>query len=282
MPEPVLPPELERHIFEVAASSHSKSIPSFLLVAQRVKTWITPLLYKVVAFHRPLDGHISFDPLRFASVVQSQNISKYVEHICWDGDIPSDFDSVLASCSAVHDLAITGGNPSHLSSISAMPLKRLAIHLINIFPKRPAGNFKHSLFAGVTHLYLIDDIAEASWEDWKDLALLPCLTHLAFLIDISFPIFQGALAACPKLQALVVLCSPDRIREPNWEGRVLLEPLAHDTRFVVMQYAAHDVDDWQIGARGGDDFWARADKFIAQRISGEIDTRQFVLKGCSQ
>jgi hypothetical protein len=33
--------------------------------------------------------------------------------------------------------------------------------------------------------------------------------------------------------------------------------------------------DWQIGARGGDDFWVRAERFIAQRVSRQVD-REFV------
>jgi hypothetical protein len=31
--------------------------------------------------------------------------------------------------------------------------------------------------------------------------------------------------------------------------------------------------DWQIGARGGDDFWVRAEKFVAQRVSGQVDRK---------
>jgi hypothetical protein len=33
------------------------------------------------------------------------------------------------------------------------------------------------------------------------------------------------------------------------------------------------IRDWQIGARGGDDFWVRAEQFIAKRISGEVDRK---------
>ncbi|KAJ7173015.1 hypothetical protein C8R43DRAFT_679084 [Mycena crocata] len=209
MSEPILPPELERHIFEIAALSHLKSISNFLLVAQRVKIWIVPLLYRVVVFYRPLDGHISFEPSRFASAVQSQNVAKYVEHIYWDASIPDDFDSTLSSCSAVHNLAIRGGEHSRLSCISLMPLQHLSINLTHLFSPQPV-NFRHSLFAGITHLYLIDNIQETSWEDWEDLALLPCLTHLAFLIDISIPIFQGALSnvvGCgPLSSSSVALC----------------------------------------------------------------------------
>ncbi|KAJ6463143.1 hypothetical protein C8R47DRAFT_84072 [Mycena vitilis] len=50
----VLPFELERIIFEVAAASAPRSIPQLALVAWRVKIWVEPFLYRtiVVADHR--------------------------------------------------------------------------------------------------------------------------------------------------------------------------------------------------------------------------------------
>jgi hypothetical protein len=36
---PILPPELEREIFEICAISRPASIPNLMLVAQRVKEW---------------------------------------------------------------------------------------------------------------------------------------------------------------------------------------------------------------------------------------------------
>jgi hypothetical protein len=36
--------------------------------------------------------------------------------------------------------------------------------------------------------------------------------------------------------------------------------------------------DWQIGARDRDDFWVRAERFIAQRVSGQVDRE---LEACS-
>ncbi|KAJ7847805.1 hypothetical protein B0H14DRAFT_3453508 [Mycena olivaceomarginata] len=66
-----LPVELERKIFEIAAQSNSMFIPTLLLVAHRVKTWLEPMLYSVVVFSDPIDGHVRFDPVRFGSAIQS-------------------------------------------------------------------------------------------------------------------------------------------------------------------------------------------------------------------
>ncbi|KAJ7321870.1 hypothetical protein DFH08DRAFT_1030489 [Mycena albidolilacea] len=107
----------------------------------------------------------------------------------------------------------------------------------------------------------------ASWEEWKGLALIPNLTHLAFLMQKSFAIFQGALDTCPALQVLVYLYS--RVYEA-----IDLQKLAQDTRFVCMRVSPFALD-WQIGAWGRDDFWARAERFIAQRVSGQVDRETF-------
>ncbi|KAJ6476352.1 hypothetical protein C8R45DRAFT_1102610 [Mycena sanguinolenta] len=50
-PEPVLPPELECEIFEVAARLDFYIIPSLLRVARRVRQWVEPFLYKVVVIN---------------------------------------------------------------------------------------------------------------------------------------------------------------------------------------------------------------------------------------
>ncbi|KAJ7759698.1 hypothetical protein B0H14DRAFT_3511338 [Mycena olivaceomarginata] len=138
-----------------------------------------------------------------------------------------------------------------------MPLRRLSTTLTDVFPATGI-DFKHPLFSRLTHLELMDTLTNAVWEEWKGLTLIPNLTHLAFLIEKSLAIFQGVLAACPALWVLVFL---------HWEsGDVSYE----DTRFVCMPALPLSAD-WQIGARGGDDFWIRAEKFIAQRVSGQVD-----------
>ncbi|KAK7033744.1 hypothetical protein R3P38DRAFT_2914725 [Favolaschia claudopus] len=46
--EPVLPPELEREIFETAAHLDRSDIPTLLLVYRRVHEWIEHLLYRSI------------------------------------------------------------------------------------------------------------------------------------------------------------------------------------------------------------------------------------------
>ncbi|KAF7366319.1 hypothetical protein MSAN_00888100 [Mycena sanguinolenta] len=271
--EPRLPLDLERHIFEIAGNSHFKSIPTYTLVAWRVKIWLEPILYRVMVSGDPLPGHASFAADRFSWAVQSQASSQHVTNLListCDG-IPGKYiERLLTRCSSIQNLALIllGRQASLLPSLSAMPLRRLSIELAHLFPS--AGiHFTHPLFSHITHLQLRDRLVDAQWDEWRGLASMPNLTHLASLMSKSPPIFEGALDTCPRLQVLIFLYV-----EANPE--IGLESLAPDTRFVCMPAPSY-YTDWQNGARGGDDFWVRAEKFIAQRNCGEIDRETFVL-----
>ncbi|KAJ7662200.1 hypothetical protein DFH06DRAFT_1191770 [Mycena polygramma] len=274
---PRLPVELERDVFELAARAHSTSIPTFMLVAHRVKIWLEPILYSVVVFADPIPGHLCFEPTRFSLAIQSQANSEYVRHLLlipYD-HLAIDFELVLASCTAVEDLAVMGfpEGADLLPFISAMPLRRLTTSLSSLF--FTAGiDFTHSLFTHITHLESMEDLSSSRWEEWQGLALIPNLTHLAFVFKTSLPIFQGALAACPALQVLIFLHVPYLNMQDTGRG---LEPLAADTRFVCMPAPAFS-EDWQIGARGGDSFWMRAEQFIAKRVSGENNRADFMFQ----
>jgi hypothetical protein len=120
------------------------------------------------------------------------------------------------------------------------------------------------MFTFVTHLDLFDSLHRGPHVPHliEHLSLFPALTHLAF--------FQGSREAkqvfsrCSKLEALVgfytLLPDPRHLRSMD------------DLRFVTMNVSEDDyVIEWVIGARGGWDFWARADAFIAKRQKGEIE-----------
>ncbi|KAJ7321878.1 hypothetical protein DFH08DRAFT_941795 [Mycena albidolilacea] len=256
-PEHRLPAELEHKIFELAAHAHSKSIPTLLLVARRVKIWLEPILYSMVVFCDLIDGHVCFEPVQFSSVIQSQEISEHVRRLFASHELGPHLDLVLASCSAVQNLALDSSLwPDHLLFLSTMPLRRLSTAIANAFPA----------------ITLMDRLEDALWEKWKGLALIPNLTHLAFLMQKSLAIFQGALDACPALQVLVYLYFKGIVYE-----KIHLQPFAQDTRFACIP-APPFASDWQIGARDGDDFWVRTERFIAQRVSGQIDRGTFVLQ----
>ncbi|KAJ6516533.1 hypothetical protein C8R47DRAFT_1063238 [Mycena vitilis] len=56
-----LPAELERYVFEQVALSRTVAIPRLLRVAQRVKIWIEPLLYRTIVVNTRSKRWLPFD-----------------------------------------------------------------------------------------------------------------------------------------------------------------------------------------------------------------------------
>ncbi|KAF8185827.1 hypothetical protein K438DRAFT_1836391 [Mycena galopus ATCC 62051] len=280
-PIPRLPAELEYHIFEISAHLHPKSIPILLLVARRVKIWLEPVLYNVIVFDAEWTGDYPspwprFDPARFSPALHSRAFSQHVKNLlCIHVRVP--LKTIFANCSAVHNLVLVvhGSTPTFPS---AMPLRRLCTQLKRLFSSTGV-DFTHSLFSHITHLELIDRFIERG-EHWRGLALIPSLTHLAFwqMQQQSIPVLRATLTACPTLRVLVCLhydpMDPGEYSEKDpWKG---FEVLGQNTRFVCM-ITSHFAQDWHIGARGGEDFWIRAERLIAQRNSSEMDRETFIL-----
>ncbi|KAJ7744280.1 hypothetical protein DFH07DRAFT_777145 [Mycena maculata] len=77
------------------------------------------------------------------------------------------------------------------------------------------------------------------------------------------------LLHCKKIEVLICM---------EWEDAEYFDgvPLIDDVRFVFMGLSASSYErDWEIGARGGIDFWQRADKFVAKKRRGEIKPSLF-------
>ncbi|KAJ6521621.1 hypothetical protein DFH09DRAFT_1424685 [Mycena vulgaris] len=74
---PTLPPELEQHIFELAAISRPACIPTLMLVARRVKHWVEPLLYRtvVIGFQPIPDLPGGGNPYAFADMVRTSSLA---------------------------------------------------------------------------------------------------------------------------------------------------------------------------------------------------------------
>ncbi|KAJ7659091.1 hypothetical protein DFH06DRAFT_1130657 [Mycena polygramma] len=199
--QPNLPPELERHIFELAALSHPMLIPNMIRVAWRVKLWIEPLLYRTLAFGVKIDGLPIFRPEIVTQIAHTK------AHL-------------LESARNVMALAPRndGRNRSDMSphrkprsDVSPLPLV--------------------GLFAAI--------------RSQNELAV--CL-HL--------------LTICERLSALILL-DPSHW---HYEGYAELDLLCTDPRFVMLSRKNWTTDWLQIV-----DYRARADLFIAKRMSGEIE-----------
>ncbi|KAJ7921925.1 hypothetical protein B0H13DRAFT_140548 [Mycena leptocephala] len=120
-PDPRLPPELERTIFEIVALSRPSGIPNLMLVAARVKAWIEPLLYRIVLCRTSRLRQIKFvgfpastitveTLLRLAATTGSPSvIQNSIRHLFLDGfldgfPVSDRVDAILTACSGVTNL----------------------------------------------------------------------------------------------------------------------------------------------------------------------------------
>ncbi|KAJ6518246.1 hypothetical protein C8R47DRAFT_9392 [Mycena vitilis] len=252
---PRLPLELERHIFELAALSRPVSIPTMMRVAWRVKTWIEPLLYRTLLIGADkLDGLPICPDEKFNQIVDTK---------------PQLLVSVRNQMSRRREplsdriLLVVG-------PVSAARFPRIITQATSLRPRRPLQS----------RIELNNEIefgcrspAEHKAR-WNLLASLPNLTHLALHGLHQLPMCSHLLSVCEFLTALVVLSHA----HPGSEALDLIP--SNDPRFVVLSvnFWPHE---WPSGVLRGIDFWSRADVFIAQRISGEIERTTFFLETSS-
>ncbi|KAJ7847265.1 hypothetical protein B0H14DRAFT_3676625 [Mycena olivaceomarginata] len=171
--------------------------------------------------------------------------------------------TIISACPAVENIYIFPLPDSTSSNITFDMIPPGRLHCPD---KRdiPFESFGHPFFRNLTHFSMEISLHEDDVNDfaaWTVLSTLPRLTHLAiFDLPPENQIFES-------LHALVIHYPPS-----NQYVGLSEEPLSQDPRFVMTSLESYR-EGWQRGALTGEDFWARADGFIAKRISGEIPRR---------
>ncbi|KAJ7708296.1 hypothetical protein B0H17DRAFT_1191773 [Mycena rosella] len=265
-PAPFFPAELERQIFEFAAEIYPETIAPLLLVSHRVQDWIERIKYRTVI---TLFNHITcrIRPLQRAIRANVKPIGFFrecVRHLFIGIALSSEeMSEILAACSGVTSLAIIDDEvgPWALPSLATTQPRRLYVHLTNLFGGIPSLDLQHPMFGRLTHLELFDDdIADLPWPAFS---ALPALTHLALYQIRSELLVLEVFSTCARLTVLVDM----RSRPPTLAKRLAVD----DKRFVSIVVGDEDYGrDWYVGARGGYDFWVRADAFVAKKQRGEI------------
>ncbi|KAF8178222.1 hypothetical protein K438DRAFT_1836520 [Mycena galopus ATCC 62051] len=278
MSNALLPPELERHVFEITAFLHPSSRLRLLLVAHRVKIWIEPLLYTVLTIGAPnlSKGNANSSSLSMQTLSNLMDgkpasfFRDHVRHIYFMGSAAAPILRILSVCDAIEDLnlPLEMQSPSTLAPVlAALPLRRMSILWLHFFPARTLTDSSHPLFTHLTHLEVNDWVTGVSWDEWAGLVRVPRLSHLSFPSYIDNETCQAVLRHCKALEVLVVVCFA-RTRVHISER----EELGLDARFVLL-VVSDSHHEWEMGARGGMDYWVRADVFVKKRRAGEV-------KGC--
>ncbi|KAJ6543043.1 hypothetical protein B0H19DRAFT_313538 [Mycena capillaripes] len=276
--EPRLPPEIEGLIFEIAALSHPASIPKLMLIAQRVKHWVEPLLYNVVYLpfdwrrrservcgfpHVPIDIFLAAiedkSPAFFESAVRNLFLDTTAN------DLPqSAVSTILVACPHVTNLFARPEPPTDLSVLGRLScLRRLAIDISEYFP----GSIDLTVFGNLTHMDVLD--SKPKMQDiWMALAALPQLTHISFNSLLFRKLGPSTMRANTQLQCIVLWW---RLHDYLLDS---LRPYSEDARFVWIEQQDWR-EDWLRGAHTGKDYWALADAFIAAKHQGKVDQSRF-------
>ncbi|KAJ7891955.1 hypothetical protein B0H13DRAFT_2038916 [Mycena leptocephala] len=260
------PVELERIIFELAAQAPS-SIPALVRVAQRVHEcpWY---IYNVLNFDTCAASavleSIKTKPAAFLmSAVRHVSVSLY-EDI---GDMTvGDLENLLRLCPGITDLCISGDITMTvlLPALAEMHIQRLSVDL-GANAKRV--DLEHPLFAAVTHLEILDshefenDTAEGM--EWLlNLSALPVITHLSLSGTPPNPaILKNILKSCPHLRALIVAF-----------------PVGDEVGACAYVEVIETVKDARlVGARGSEDIWVKAEKFVDLKTHGERSLNAFLM-----
>ncbi|KAJ7744023.1 hypothetical protein DFH07DRAFT_1063448 [Mycena maculata] len=282
LPEPTLPRELERSIFEVSALSRPTTIPNLMLVAQRVKVWVEPFLYHgiILSDMDPVSGFpiFSLDVVLRAIDQKPPEFLKYaVKHLFLDvyrrydarQQTASYLDTVLKACTGITSLVASTGLIDNLSTLASLDsLRRLTIDLREVFETNPQNCFAHSLFRNITHL----EIIEFPNDQFTGITLIPHLTHFAFNDAGLCATLRPAFHSCARLTCIILLCGVTAAKTDV--VMVVVQPLLEDGRFVIISQSNFR-EDWYRSVYMGNGYWALADAFLAARRAGKVDRGRF-------
>ncbi|KAJ7027328.1 hypothetical protein C8F04DRAFT_1122599 [Mycena alexandri] len=270
-PDPRLPLDLERTIFELAALSFPKAIPIFLLIAWRVKKWVEPILYRVLIIAPDTSGFSDY-PV-FSQEIILRKISNpallqdSVRHLFMDDSTPSaELGKIILACSRVISLAYSSPEPSQDLFLHKDCLRHLTISVDAFIACLLPESSRDDLLPNLTHLELLDTFGslhefELPADVSRPLALIPNLTHLA-LNGIQYNAsLINLLRVDSRLLCIVLFCdgvNPDH-------------PLSNDDRVVFVKQHADYRLDWVRGINTGESYWSLADSFIAARRGSRLN-----------
>ncbi|KAJ7920295.1 hypothetical protein B0H13DRAFT_1987305 [Mycena leptocephala] len=249
MDSSVLPPELERELFETAAMMYPEEIPTLLRVARRILTWIKPLLYRVAYMQNANPGLVR---ALLKPTKPPEFFHKAVRHLALESGHFSREDArrVLRLCKGVINLACDQSftDPELLPILAEMRVQRLSLSL-TLLVGEPC--LKHPLFASITLLDLFDIGGETVAKICAQIPTLPALTHLSVDFETPRPVLMRLLE----------------------ESSI---PHVYDVRFVIGQYHNYWAS-WEACAKGLPNLWSLGDDFVARKRRGEIEGIVFSL-----
>ncbi|KAJ7058901.1 hypothetical protein C8F01DRAFT_1147473 [Mycena amicta] len=260
---PILPPELERIIFELSAWQDRATALKLLVVARRAHIWIEPLFWKVILLDTKATlGHLlpSNGPAHIKDLaVNAESIVSLAETNQLLSVCPNITNLALWTVNILPDLGTELQQPTKLT--------RLSIN-ISLLDNADLGPAHFAPLLNVSHFEVYGKAASLAL--LSIFRALPALTHLAFAGRIYTPeVFKAVLQACDDSLRLLVFIFEDSSHFAVAPGAgdismAVAEEEIADSRFCVVE-CLDPIADWLLGAWGGRDFWCRGEERVAER-----------------
>ncbi|KJA15483.1 hypothetical protein HYPSUDRAFT_365767 [Hypholoma sublateritium FD-334 SS-4] len=195
-----------------------------------------------------------------------QRFGPWVHHILLQCRPVHEVAQVLTACPNVHNLAlwiIQGAGAPLVPLLARLPLRRLSFDPRSFFAldaRAPDGSVPlgQAPFDALTHLEVIN--VTAAWDQWRQLALLPRLTHL--VLGCGMPSDAPVERVLEECAALEVLVLPYTDVDDILLDNPTLAEVQKDPRVVLLNLTWDPLDEWEVGARGGEDLWVTAEKRV--------------------
>ncbi|KAJ7059114.1 hypothetical protein C8F01DRAFT_1301401 [Mycena amicta] len=298
---PVLPPDLEREIFELVALAMPQMLPSLLHVAHRVHLWTEPLLWRTIQItpRHPANITAFLDVARHKSAAfLAQHVKRVIVQYPRLTPRKTELNVILhllRSCTGIQRLAVTVYHPPfHVELLSIIQtfvgIQRLTLELEYLFPGYSIGIARPQLpfFSTITHLDTNDEIDSDEPDDIEGfiarLQLFPALTHVALNNMDPFNLRTLLATPFPHLAVVVDLMAingyvmtlgqgpPVELDDPEWQ----LHDVDAEMR-VVVTWARN----WGEGVADAPTIWTIAESFLQQKRKGEISDGHYNSEGHS-
>ncbi|TFK66884.1 hypothetical protein BDN72DRAFT_961412 [Pluteus cervinus] len=272
-----LPEEMKHEILECIPAMFPRSSASLRLVSKDVQSWVDQILYSVVVCHHAEHWPPGLNLERFERYAQR------VRHILIGFDSTRDASlnegllKGLKSCTKIVNLAIwTINGTNKVDYCGHLRPFRLSVPMDILFGSKFVqrglqGVADHPIFSNVTHLEIYEP--EQKWEDWKNLADLPQLTHLSIHEISGEDIAEGAIKECHRLKVIALLSNPTTPFAHGVTCQLDETSYPHvDPR--VVSFLWEPTSDWEAHAMGRKDMWVFADELVeSRRVNSVADAK---------
>ncbi|PPQ75651.1 hypothetical protein CVT24_010594 [Panaeolus cyanescens] len=259
--DPLLPPEIERMIFEIAFDIQSPQDNWKLVsVAKRVRTWLRPLIYST--FIQFVNAKAFPNMKTYPGFIDLKEICQFALNHLVDLSNLTTHDAVsdlLEKCPNLTNLACWGHIDAHhlwpsLSKLSK--LRRLSAKVEHI----SSTQFLSATFSSrLTHLEMLEPT-----NDWKfeSLISLTSLTHLAIFypsFTLDYKRLGTILQACHGIHVFVLTTQHGDLGEAGKDLYVA------DCRMVVLDDSLSEMKHWIYDVNGHNDSWEYAEQVVLMR-----------------